>query len=112
AAGGNFSTSPIIELTDRFDDHRAAAYAALDINPTRTTTVTPGVRVDHFDRISETTVLPRLSVQQNIGQDWAVRLALGVYSRAPDQGEALQTTLDPELAVQYVAGADYDIADG
>jgi hypothetical protein len=95
-----------------FADRLAAAYMAVDISPVAGTTLTPGVRVDRFDRIGQTTVLPRLSAQQRVGAGLTLRLAMGSYSRHPDQAEGLQDTLKPELATQYVLGADRVIAAG
>jgi hypothetical protein len=85
---------------------------AVDISPVAGTTLTPGVRVDHFARIGHTTLLPRLSAQQRVGAGVTLRLAMGSYSRSPDQAEGLQDTLGPELATQYVLGADRVIAAG
>ncbi|MCG8419551.1 MAG: TonB-dependent receptor [Proteobacteria bacterium] len=108
----NFSTAPLVEIMDVLDEHVASAYLAADVRPISGTTITPGLRVDYFDRIGETTWSPRVAVQQAISADWTLRLSMGSYSRAPQQNEAFQTTLLPELATQYVAGVDYKIAEG
>ena len=108
----NFSTAPLLRVMETVDNHVAAGYVAADVRPVRGTTITPGLRLDHYDRYGETTLSPRVSVEQQIGDDWKLRLALGSYSRPPLQNESFQTDIRPELATQYVLGADYDIASG
>ncbi len=110
--GDNFSSSPLLELMDTLDSHAAAAYVATDLRPIDSMTITSGMRLDYYDRIGRTTWSPRVSIQQALGPDLTTRFVVGAYSRAPQQAEELQTDLMPELATQYVLGADYDVADG
>ncbi|WP_428266026.1 TonB-dependent receptor [Haliangium sp.] len=109
---GNFSSAPTLEVNEQIDSNTAALYTAADVRPLDGTTITAGLRLDHFDRIDEQTLSPRLTLRQELGQDWTVHAALGSYSRAPQQAEELQSNLMPELATQYVLGADYDILPG
>lgn len=108
----NFSTAPLVELMDVFPNHRVSGYVSADFTPTANTIITPGVRVDYYDRFSSTTLGPRLSLQQKFGRDWTLRAALGAYSRPPQQGESLQVSLLPELATQYVIGGNYRFGEG
>ena len=104
---GNFSNAPLVELKEVFSNHTVSGYAAVDFKPVESIAVTPGVRVDYYDRIGHTTVSPRLSLQQKVGDAVTLRLAMGSYSRQPEQGESLQASLTPEVATQYVVGGDY-----
>lgn len=108
----NFSNAPLLELEEAFVNHTVSGYVAVDFRPVESLALTTGVRVDHFDRINQTTVSPRLSLQQKITDAFTLRAAVGTYSRQPDQGESLQATLSPELATQYVAGGEYAFAPG
>ncbi len=103
---------PLLELDDNFPMNGAATYLAASVQPIKGTSITPGVRLDYFERIDHVSVLPRLSAQHQIDKKWTVRAALGSYSRAPDGPESLQTDLEPEVATQYVLGVDYNIAEG
>lgn len=108
----NFSSSAVVERDEKITNHIAAAYAMVDIMPISGTTITPGVRVDYFDRFSATTVLPRVALSQRITDRFKLRASMGAYSRPLTQAEALPTYLKPELATQYVAGGDYNIGEG
>ncbi|MEM9488459.1 MAG: TonB-dependent receptor, partial [Myxococcota bacterium] len=108
----NISSSPRLEYNEQFTNNTAAAYAAADIRPLRRLTVSPGVRLDYYDRIAATELQPRLSAQYLLGSRWTLRGAVGRYTRPLSQVEALQDNLEPERATQYVVGADYQINDG
>ena len=108
----SFGTLPLVEYMKTVGASVAAAYTAADLRPTSTTTVTVGARLDHYFHISATTISPRLQVSQLIGDRWTARLALGSYSQPLQQGMSVPTNLDPELATQYVIGADYKVRDG
>ncbi|GAB4530929.1 MAG: hypothetical protein Tsb0020_47340 [Haliangiales bacterium] len=107
----SFSDLPLIEFDKTYYANTAALYLAADIEPVAGTTVSPGVRLDYFDRIGERTISPRLAVRQALGP-WNLHLALGSYSRAPQQAEELQRDLMPELATQYVLGVERDLFPG
>jgi hypothetical protein len=108
----NFSTLPLVEYMKKVDSSVAAAYAAADLRPTGALTVTAGVRLDRYFHLAKNTVSPRLQLSQALGDRWTVRAALGSYSQPLQQGESVPTNLDPELATQYVLGADYKLRDG
>src|SRR5262249_21431413 len=108
----SFGTLPLVEYMKTVGASVAAAYVASDLRPTSTTTVTVGARLDHYFHISASTVSPRLQLSQLIGDRWTARLALGSYSQPLQQGMSVPTNLDPELATQYVLGADYKIREG
>lgn len=108
----NFSTLPLVEYTRTVDASVSAAYAAADLRPVPSTTVTTGVRVDHYYHLDATTVSPRVQLTQQLGDRWTARAAIGSYSQPLQQGLSVPTNLEPELATQYVVGADYQLRDG
>jgi len=108
----NFSTAPIVEFMESVTGHVAGSYLALDIQPDKKTTITPGVRFDYFHHIDEQTVLPRIAIQRQLTKKLNAQVSLGSYSRPLQQAEAVPTNLKPELATQYVAGVNYKIRKG
>jgi outer membrane cobalamin receptor len=103
----NFSTAPPLMLNQRNSAAVLSTYGAIDLRPTPATTITAGVRLDHFTRFGDTAVGPRVQLEQRLGPRWVARAALGSYSRHAEQQEALTVGLDPELATQAVAGVDH-----
>jgi hypothetical protein len=108
----NFSTLPLVDYQRIINNDVAAAYAAVDLRPYRGTTLTSGVRLDYYDHIGEMTLSPRVQLSQDIGKDWTVRGTVGLYSRGLEQAESIPTNLDPERAIQYVAGGEWRPRDG
>jgi hypothetical protein len=108
----NFSTAPLLVVQDTLDQNVSGAYAAVDLQPTRTTTISAGLRLDYYHRLDEQTLSPRVQLTQGIGKDWTLRAAMGSYSRGLEYAESFPTYLDPERATQYVAGADYIVREG
>ncbi len=108
----DFSDGPLIDTVDEFTSHRAAAYVSAQVRPVPAVTVTPGMRLDYYQRIDEATWLPRLALSWDVAPAWTLRGAVGRYSRPLSEAEELSDTLKPELADQYVVGADYRVAEG
>ncbi|HTJ41855.1 MAG TPA: TonB-dependent receptor [Kofleriaceae bacterium] len=108
----NFSTLPLVTYMKTVDASIAGAYAAADLHPVPSTTLTAGVRLDHYFHIDATTVEPRVQWAQELGERWTGRLAIGSYSQPLQQAMSVPTDLEPELATQYVLGADYKLRDG
>lgn len=108
----NFSIAPLVEFNDTFGNHVAGAYVIADFKPTPRTRVSPGLRYDYYHRISASTLHPRLNLRHELDDRWALQGAIGSYSRNFQQNETLPTYIEPELATQYVAGAEHTIRDG
>ncbi len=108
----NLSSQPIIEVEDRINNKLYAAYVMADIKPLNGTTITPGIRLDHYQRFDATAVMPRITVRHRLSDQWKLRAAMGTYTRPLERNEALATFLEPEEASQYVLGAEYKIARG
>jgi outer membrane receptor for ferrienterochelin and colicin len=112
-ASPNSTTQPQVVLdhaTPKVDT--AAAYAAADIDIGSRVTVTPGVRFDRYITIARQTVSPRATVSVKLSSEWTARATVGRYTRPPNGVEALDTKLDAEQATHYVAGAEYQPAEG
>jgi hypothetical protein len=108
----SFSLAPLVEFEETQNNNVAGAYLAADLKATPDTTITSGLRVDHFAFIDETTLSPRLQISHQLGDDWTLRLAMGAYSRGPEYAESVDPDLAPERAFQYVLGAKHDLRDG
>jgi hypothetical protein len=109
---GNFSTLPLVELDRDASNSVSAAYVATDLEPVESTTVTAGIRLDHYYFIDESTLTPRVQLTHRFDRRWTGRLAMGAYSRGLEQNESLAPQLKPELAYHYVAGATWEPRDG
>ncbi|MEO8703098.1 MAG: TonB-dependent receptor [Kofleriaceae bacterium] len=108
---GRLDDLPIRELDTAYDANIAAAYAAVDVAATAHTTITSGVRVEHYGHIHETRVLPRLQLAWTRGPV-TLRGALGLYARDLDQLEGVPTALRPETATQVTSTAEVTLAEG
>jgi hypothetical protein len=106
----SFSTAEPVAYRADTTNHTAGAYLSARLAPAGGTAITTGLRVDYFDRIGATTWLPRVAVEQALPAGWKLRAALGAYSRPLQGDEAVATYLDPELATQYVLGAERSLA--
>ncbi len=85
-----------------------ANYAALDITPSKFFQITPSVRLEYYAQLNRFELMPRLSTKMTLSQQWIIRGSTGVYTRAPENAEALNTTLHPERSNQYVIGVEYN----
>jgi hypothetical protein len=108
----NFTTLPLVTYMRKVDASLAGEYVAADLRPTKRLLISPGLRLDHYFHIGATTVSPRIQVSQGLGAKWTVRAALGSYSQPLTQSQSVPTNLSPELATQYVVGAEYAVHDG
>ncbi len=107
----NFSSAPLVEYEARHHNDVAGAYVAADLKASTSTTVTVGGRLDYYDHVGETTLTPRLQITQRAGDDLTLRAAVGRYSRGFEYGESVPTNITPELATQYVGGAEVRLTD-
>lgn len=108
----NFSSAPVVEQHESFTDNVAGAYLIVDIEPTKKTRISPGLRFDYYDRIGQSTLHPRLTARHQLDARWAIQGSLGAYSRNLQQNEAVPTYLEPEVATQYTMGGEYKIKSG
>lgn len=108
----NFSTSPVVEVDQHFNNNVGGGYMSVDFRPGKRTTVSPGIRLDYYPRFEAAAWGPRLAVQHRFTDKALARFAMGSYSRSAEQAESFTTTLRPEEATQYVLGGEYDFAPG
>jgi len=108
---GHFHDLPIKTIDAGVDADYAAAYTAADLAPTSTTTITAGLRVEHFGHIRATVAEPRVEVAQRAGQ-LTLHAAAGRYARDPSELEGIPTNLSPELATQVSGGTDVALGEG
>jgi outer membrane receptor protein involved in Fe transport len=108
---GHFNDLPIKTISAGVDANYAAAYAAADLRPTASTTITGGVRVDYFSHIRAAVPEPRVEIAQRAGQ-MTLHAAAGRYARDPSQLEGIPTNLAPEQATQLSGGTDVDLGQG
>ena len=108
---GHFHDLPIVKIDTGVDAPYAAAYAAADVHPTATTTLTAGARVEYFGHLRRTVGEPRIELAQRAGA-LTLHAAAGRYARDPTQLEGLRDDMSPELATQLSAGGDVDLGDG
>ena len=103
---------PLVEIDSDYTDRRAASWLAAEFEPTSALQIVPGVRLDYYDWIGAYTVSPRLNARYDLTPSLRVRGAVGQYSRPLQYEESIPRDLEPERATQYIAGAEYDIAEG
>ncbi|MGE5181373.1 MAG: TonB-dependent receptor plug domain-containing protein [Acidobacteriota bacterium] len=108
---GHFHDLPVAQIKTGVDAPYAAAYAAADVLPAPSTTLTGGVRVDYFGHLRQAVVEPRVELAQRAGA-LTLRAAAGRYARDLSQLEGIPPGLDPELATQLSAGGDLELGDG
>ncbi len=108
---GGLDELPIRTIDTTFDRGYAAGYAAADLRPTGSTTITAGARLDYFARIDAAVLEPRIEVAQRAGS-MTLRAAAGRYARDPAQTQALATELSPELATQLAGVAELALGEG
>jgi hypothetical protein len=90
---------------------RAAAYAAAELSPTTSLSVTPGLRLDYYGYLGQSVLQPRLQSSLWLGSRWTLRGALGEYSRDLRRDDLLADYLSPERARHLVLGGDYALSD-
>jgi hypothetical protein len=108
---GHFDDLPIYTLRETYDTGYAGAYVSGDVKPTGSTTITGGLRVDHFARLAATVLEPRVEVVQRAGT-MKLRASAGRYARDLAQAQALAARMLPELATQVSTGTDIELGRG
>lgn len=108
----SLSVGTLVEYQKTIGANVAAAYAAVDVRPTKTTTLTAGLRGDYYAHIDQGTVSPRLQLGQALGDGLTLKAAMGRYTQPLQQAESVPTNLLPEVATQYVLGVEKKLVDG
>jgi hypothetical protein len=108
---GRIDQLPVRTIDARYDANYAAAYAAADVIPSRSTTLTAGLRVEDFAHLGQVRFLPRAQLRHHTGP-FTFTAALGRYARDMDQAEGISRMLVPELATQATTGGALELAEG
>ena len=77
-----------------------AAFAELELRPTKPLLVSLGLRADRFQFIEQTTLAPRLSARYDFDPRWAVKGALGLYHQMPNPEETDPGFGNPRLKAE------------
>ncbi|MEZ4462719.1 MAG: TonB-dependent receptor, partial [bacterium] len=88
-----------------------AVYADLELRPWKQLLLIPGIRVDHFGQIAETSVQPRFSFRWDLADQVTAKGGVGLFTQPTTPGSEDPTFGNPnityEKALQYALGAEY-----
>jgi TonB family protein len=97
AAFDSLASKHKVEFNRSFALTDPAAYAELIIQATDRLTLVPGIRGDYYSEIDRFTVDPRINGRYELGYGTTMKGGVGIYSQAPDFGEALPVLGNPKL---------------
>jgi hypothetical protein len=87
-----------------------AAYLELGFRPVQPLLISPGVRVDYYGEIRDTSVDPRVAVRYEITPTTALKGGIGYYSQPPQSWQSIPGIGNPDLthfrALQTSAGVE------
>lgn len=88
-----------------------AVYAEFEARPFKPLLLVPGLRVDHFGQIGETSVQPRLSFRWDVADKVVTKGGVGLFTQPTTPGSENEDFGNPnvtyESALQYALGAEY-----
>jgi TonB family protein len=88
-----------------------AAFAEVELRPTKPLLISAGLRADYFQRIHQAVLAPRLSIRYELSPRWAVKGAVGVYDQPPNVEQTDPSFGNPNLAavraLHLAAGAEW-----
>lgn len=86
------------------------AFAGLEVRPTSRLLLLPSLRFDHYSKVKDTTVAPRLTARYTVNDLLALKGAVGVYHQEPAVAESNESFGNPllktERAIHYAAGVE------
>jgi len=92
-------------------NHSTGAFVELDIRPYESLLLVPGLRLDHFTRTDKFFASPRITARQELGEKWALKGGVGLFTQEPQFHESDKDigtdTLTLEKAVHYSGGVEY-----
>ena len=92
-----------------------AVFAELEFRPFERTFILPGVRLDHFGKTDSLVVSPRVTARQGLDEHWTVKGGVGLFAQEPKFEELTEEygnpDLDPEKAIHYSVGVEYQPLD-
>lgn len=101
------------------DDHvvvpQPAAYLELGFRPVPQLLISPGMRVDYYGEIKDTSVDPRIAVRYEITPRTAIKGGIGYYSQPPQSWQSIPGVGNPDLkhfrALQSSVGVEQKLGD-
>jgi TonB family protein len=88
-----------------------AVFGELELKPVDRLLLLPGLRVDYFQRVSETVAQPRLTARYQLRPDVTVKAGVGLFAETPTPDETDPNFGNPALkaerAIHYSAGVEY-----
>jgi len=103
------------ELVDEYDDSAAAlsSHAQLRWSPSPRFSIVPGVRVDRWTLVDQTTASPWLLAEWTMPRQFRLKFGTGVYRQFPDfehiSGMRGRRSLGPERADHYDVGLEQNV---
>jgi hypothetical protein len=92
-----------------------AAYLELAFRPVQPLLISPGVRVDYYGEIKDTSVDPRVAVRYEVSKSTALKGGVGYYSQPPLSWQSIPGIGNPDLehfrALQTSAGVEQKLGD-
>jgi hypothetical protein len=108
---GRIDQIPIRRIDSHHDANYGAVYVAADLLPAKSTTISPGVRVERFAHLTTTRVSPRITARHRTGP-FTLTTAFGRYARDLDSAEGIPRDLRPERATHATLGGELVVAEG
>jgi outer membrane receptor for ferrienterochelin and colicin len=90
-------------ITTKVNDQRAlnpAGFIEAEVQPIEGLTLLPGVRVDHFERVGETVVQPRMTARWQLVPQLTVKGGVGLFTQEPQLHETNEDFGNPELEAE------------
>jgi TonB family protein len=93
------------------NDLLPAAYAEVEVTPLKGLLLLPGVRVDYFSDIHQTTWAPRFTARYEFNDRYAIKGGVGLFYQEPTVDESNKdfgnTDLKAERAIHYSLGGEW-----
>jgi hypothetical protein len=109
------STSPVLSLKRRLDQHEPGAYLELRWEPIPSVLVLPGLRADWYSQIEHGSLDPRLGVRWEVRPGTTLKAGVGMFHQPPAPDESAPDIgnphLKPEAALHTSAGVEQRLSD-
>jgi len=93
-----------------------AVYLDLQLRPLEPLLISPGVRVDYYGELADSSVDPRLAIRYELATTTALKGGAGYYSQPPQSWQSMPGVGNPDLkhfrALQISAGVEQKLGGG
>jgi len=101
-------TDSVFQANMKFQSTIAAAYVEAEWKVSRKISARMGSRIEYAALLSETRVVPRLSMAYKTSENSQISLAYGVFNQMPQEDYMkFKPSLSSELAIHYIANYEY-----